>query len=215
MAFAPSLRSFQRLPRYRRMAVLLLLCGTVGLGACSAPETTTDPQAAGDPAAEAPAGDRPEKKALQPDQAARRLTKLSSRLYESAYSTNWEQATQQFNRLQKLSDRIESEAQGLDAAALQQQLDALEAAITAEQQVPTLVAANQLMETGLQASQSLEEAPRFLPAAQLAYQARQLELATLSPDGSGSDPQNVETMEQAAQQVIQTWETMGSSTSAT
>ena len=204
----------RRPPRYRHLAALLL-CGTIGIGACSNPEATAPEGRApesttqvGD--AETPGEDDRPEKVLTADKAARRLTRMSSKLYESAYSTSWEQATQQFNRLQKLGDRIEASedgaAENIDVVALQQQIETLSEAIIAEQQVPAMVAANQLMETGLQAAEAAGETAKFLPAARLGYQARQLELAVLGPDDA--DPQKQETIAQAAQQVIQTWETM-------
>ncbi|MGB3615797.1 MAG: hypothetical protein WBA10_18520 [Elainellaceae cyanobacterium] len=194
------------------IATALILCGILGLSACSSPDPAADSPSA-DSEAVAPS-DRGTKQSPRPEASLKRLTNISAKLYDSAYKNDWQKAAQQFNRLQKVSDRIDmlsadGALEGIDVEAVLLQLDTLEEAVMAEQQVPAMVAANQLAQTGLQGTQTVNPGAKYLPMAQLAYYGRELELSALGPDGqpSGSlEPEKIETMNRAAEQVIQAWD---------
>lgn len=206
--------------RYRTLATMLLLCGTIGLGACSSPDPAVDTAAPSEEvtAAPEPSGNGDIKQSRRAEASFKRLANTSAKLYNSAYRTDWEKSAQQITRLQKIGDRIDtlsinrnSVIDSVDVEALLLQLTTLEDAIVAEQQVPAMVAANQLSQMGIQATQTVNPEAEYLPMAQLAHHGRQLELATLGPDGAPSGslaPEQVEAMNQAAEQVIQAWDSL-------
>ncbi len=201
----------------RGAAASLLLCALLSVSACSSPdpagqETSSEVEADGG----VDAGDPQTKQARQASGTLKRLLDLSGKVYNSAYRNNWQKSASQFNRLQDLGDRLDNlvasgAVDGLDVEALLLQIDTLEDAIVSEQQIPAMVAANNLAETGLTAAQTLDPEGDFLDLAQFAYYGRQLEIVTFGLEGDAGtdiDPDETETLKQAADQVVQAWDTL-------
>lgn len=194
----------------RRAAAAVLLCALMGVGACS---SSTQPEAETTPAEVTSEGavDNQQKKA---DAALNRLLDVSGKVYNSAYQNNWQRALTQFNRLQETGDRLDTlvangTIEGIDVEAMLLQIDTLEDAITTEQQLPAMVAANTLAQTGLEAAAAIDLDATSIGVAELAYYGRELELVALGPDGeSGTSPEDAETLKQAADQVIQAWDNL-------
>lgn len=202
---------------YREAAVALLLCTLLGVSACSSSDSSAGSSASSEDAVEEVDSGTAESAAVNQDKRTkranttlRRLIDISGKLYNSAYRNNWQKAAVQFNRLQEQSDRLDlfvadGVIEDIDIETLLVQLDTLEGALTDEQQISAMVAANEIVQTGLDAAETVDLGENALQMAELAYYGRELELVALSPENSAG-PEQTEALKQAADQVIQAWD---------